>query len=80
MSFSDELKAARQRLALTQVEMATLLDVPARVYWDMEQGVEHYAITREGARARISAAGRVAGAGVRAKRSDSKRKKYNDPS
>jgi transcriptional regulator with XRE-family HTH domain len=63
MSFADELKSARKRLNLTQVEMATLLDVPPRVYWDMEQGVEHYAITKEGARARIAAAGRAAGAG-----------------
>ena len=77
MSFADELKDARKRLTLTQVEMAALLDIPARVYWDMEQGVEHYAITREGARARISAAGRAAGAGVGRKRPATKRKKYN---
>lgn len=37
-------------------------------------------ITKEAALAIDSLAGRAAGVGVRAKRSDSKRKKYNDPS
>ena len=70
MSFAAELKAARERLGLTQAEAASLLGVSFEAVSKWERGLSTPAeITQEGARARLSAAGRAAGAGgVRKKR------------
>jgi transcriptional regulator with XRE-family HTH domain len=54
MTFSERLKSARTRLGITQSEMAALLGVSARVYWDWESGkTEPAEITQEGAMARV---------------------------
>lgn len=59
MTFPEQLKAQRERLGLTQAELAALLDVPARTYWEWEAGkTTPYAITQEGALARLSKAKR----------------------
>lgn len=55
MTFPEQLKAERKRLDLTQAELAALLDVPARTYWEWESGkTTPYAITQEGALARLA--------------------------
>lgn len=55
MSFGEQLKAHRERLGLTQAELAALLDVPARTHWEWESGkTTPHAITQEGALARLS--------------------------
>jgi transcriptional regulator with XRE-family HTH domain len=57
MSFPEQLKTQRERLGLTQAELAALLDVPARTYWEWESGkTAPHAITQEGALARLSKA------------------------
>jgi transcriptional regulator with XRE-family HTH domain len=54
MSFSDQLKAERERLGLTQAGAASLLDVPARTYWEWEASkTTPYAVTQEGCLARL---------------------------
>jgi transcriptional regulator with XRE-family HTH domain len=54
MTFADQLKAARKRLHLTQVEAAGLLDTPARTYWEYEAGkTTPPAPYQEGALARL---------------------------
>lgn len=59
MPFPEQLKAHRERLGLTQAELADLLDVPSRTYWEWEAGkTTPYAITQEGALARLSKAKR----------------------
>ena len=55
MTFSEQLKTHRERLGLTQAELAALLDVPARTHWEWESGnTTPHAITQEGAIARLS--------------------------
>jgi len=57
MTFPEKLKAHRQRLGLTQAELAALLEVPARTHWEWESGkTTPYAITQEGALARLTKA------------------------
>ncbi len=57
LMFSEQLKTHRERLGLTQAEIASLLDVPARTYWEWESGkTTPHAITQEGALARLSKA------------------------
>ena len=57
MTFAEQLKAERKRLGLTQAQAAALLDVSARVHWEWETGkTEPYAITQEGALARMKKA------------------------
>jgi DNA-binding XRE family transcriptional regulator len=54
MSFSDQLKKERERLGLTQAQAASLIEVPARTYWEWEaEKTTPYAITQEGALARL---------------------------
>lgn len=54
MTFSDQLKAERERLGLTQAGAASLLDVPARTYWEWEAAkTTPYAVTQEGCLARL---------------------------
>ncbi len=56
MTFSSKLQAERKRLALTQVEAAKLLGIPARTYWEYESGtITPAKITQEGALARLAA-------------------------
>jgi transcriptional regulator with XRE-family HTH domain len=38
MTFAEQLKSHRQRLGLTQSEVADALEVSARVHWDWENG------------------------------------------
>jgi len=64
MSFAEKLKAARERLGLTQAEAAALLDVSFEAVSKWERGLSTpAAITQEGALSRLSSAGRAAGAG-----------------
>jgi len=57
MTFAQQLKTARRSLALTQDELAALLEVPARTYWEWESGkTEPAKIAQEGAMARIGRA------------------------
>ena len=57
MTFPEKLKAHRKRLGLTQADLATLLEVPARTHWEWEAGkTTPYAITQEGALARLTKA------------------------
>ena len=57
MSFADQLKQERERLGITQAQAASLLDVPARTYWEWESGkTEPHTITQEGALARTKKA------------------------
>lgn len=57
MTFSEQLKAHRQRLGLTQSEAAAVLEIPARTHWEWESGkTTPHAITQEGALARLSKA------------------------
>lgn len=55
MSFAEQLKTQRQRLGLTQSEAAAALELPARTYWEYENGkTVPQAITQEGALARLA--------------------------
>lgn len=56
MAFSDQLKAERERLGLTQAEAAALLDVSPRAIWKWEHGDEPLAVTAEGVIARLKRA------------------------
>jgi len=70
MDFAEKLKAARERLGLTQTDAAALLDVSFEAVSKWERGLSTpAAIAQEGALARLSSAGRAAGAaGVPKKR------------
>ena len=55
--FSDALKQHRNRLNLTQAEMAASLQIPARTYCEWENGkTETAVITQEGALSRLERA------------------------
>ena len=55
MSFAEQLKTERERLGLTQAQVASLLNVPARTYWEWEASkTTPYAISQEGALKRLS--------------------------
>lgn len=57
MKFAGQLKEHRKRLGLTQPQTAAILNVSARVHWEWEAGkTEPYAITQEGALARLKKA------------------------
>jgi transcriptional regulator with XRE-family HTH domain len=57
MTFAEILKTERKRLGKTQVEAATLLDLPNRVYWGWEHGeVVPPTVAQEGAIARLTSA------------------------
>lgn len=54
MTFADHLKSERKRLGITQPQMAALLDVRDRTYWEWEHGkTEPVLIAQEGAFARL---------------------------
>lgn len=54
MTFPEQLKAQRERLGLTQAELASFLDVSSRAVWQWEQGALPHVLTQEGAIARLS--------------------------
>jgi transcriptional regulator with XRE-family HTH domain len=56
MSFPEHLKAQRERLGLTQAELASFLEVSPRAVWQWEQGTLPHVLTQEGAIARLSKA------------------------
>ena len=62
--FSEQLREARQRLGLSQAEAARLLDIGKRTleHWETGDRVP-IPVAQDGALARLSAAGRAAGAG-----------------
>ena len=54
MIFAEQLKTERQRIGLSQADLAALLDVPARTYWEWEAGkTEPHVVCQEGALARL---------------------------
>jgi transcriptional regulator with XRE-family HTH domain len=56
MSFSDQLKKERKRLGITQAQVASMIEVPARTYWEWEAAkTTPYEITQQGALARLRA-------------------------
>ena len=58
MSFPEQLKAQRERLGLTQAELASFLDVSPRAVWQWEKGTLPHVLTQEGALARLTKAKR----------------------
>ena len=58
MNFPEKLKAQRERLGLTQVEIASFLDVSPRAVWQWEKGTLPHVLTQEGALARLTKAKR----------------------
>lgn len=58
MDFTEKLKAQRERLGLTQAELAALLDVSPRAVWQWEKGMLPHVLTQEGALARLTKAKR----------------------
>lgn len=56
-AFADEIIRHRERLRLTQAELAELLEVSPRVLWKWEKaGGDTLAVTKEGVVARLRAA------------------------
>lgn len=61
LSFSEQIKAERVRLGLTQAEAATLCNVSPRVWWQWESGRgSTLHVTQEGVLARLRKAQPVA--------------------
>lgn len=58
MNFPEQLKAQRERLGLTQAELASFLDVSPRAVWQWEKGTLPHVLTQEGALARLTKAKR----------------------
>jgi transcriptional regulator with XRE-family HTH domain len=58
MDFTEKLKAQRERLGLTQAELAAFLDVSPRAVWQWEKGMFPHVLTQEGALARLTKAKR----------------------
>lgn len=58
MTFPEQLKAQRERLGLTQAELASFLEVSPRAVWQWEQGTLPHVLTQEGALARLTKAKR----------------------
>ena len=53
-TFATALKIHRDRLGLTQAEAASLLEVPARTYWEWEHAkTEPVIVAQEGALRRL---------------------------
>ena len=54
MTFAEQLKTQRKRIGLKQADLAALLEVPARTYWEWEAGkTEPHVVCQEGALARL---------------------------
>ena len=58
MTFPEQLKVQRERLGLTQAELASFLDASPRAVWQWEKGTLPHVLTQEGAIARLSKAKR----------------------
>lgn len=58
MAFPEKLKHHRERLGLTQAELAEFLEVSPRAVWQWEKGDVPHILTQEGAIARLSKAKR----------------------
>jgi len=58
VTFPEQIRAQRERLGLTQAELAAFLDVSPRAVWQWEQGTLPHVLTQEGALARLSKAKR----------------------
>jgi DNA-binding XRE family transcriptional regulator len=58
MTFPKQLKTQRERLGLTQAELASFLDVSPRAIWQWEKGTLPHVLTQEGALARLTKAKR----------------------
>lgn len=58
MDFTEKLKAQRERLGLTQAELAAFLDVSPRAVWQWEKGMLPHILTQEAALARLTKAKR----------------------
>lgn len=56
MTFPEQLKTHRDRLGLTQAELAAFLEVSPRAVWQWEKGTLPHALTQEGALARLTKA------------------------
>ena len=56
MTFPDQLKTHRERLDLTQAELASFLEVSPRTVWQWEKGELPHILTQEGALARLTKA------------------------
>ena len=56
MSFPEQLKSQRERLGLTQAELAAFLEVSPRAVWQWEKGTLPHVLTQEGALARLTKA------------------------
>jgi DNA-binding XRE family transcriptional regulator len=54
MTFPEKLKTHRERLGLTQAELASFLDVSPRAVWQWEKGKVPHVLTQEGALARLA--------------------------
>lgn len=53
MTFPEQLKDQRERLGLTQAELAAFLNVSPRAVWQWEKGTLPHVLTQEGALARL---------------------------
>jgi transcriptional regulator with XRE-family HTH domain len=58
MAFPEQLKTQRERLGLTQAELASFLDVSPRAVWQWEKGALPHVLTQEGAITRLTKAKR----------------------
>jgi DNA-binding XRE family transcriptional regulator len=56
MTFPEQLKTHRERLSLTQAELAAFLEVSPRAVWQWEKGELPHILTQEGALARLEKA------------------------
>ena len=56
--FPEQLKNHRERLGLTQAELAAFLDVSPRAIWQWEKGTLPHVLTQEGVLARLTKAKR----------------------
>lgn len=56
MTFPEQLKTHRERLGLTQAELASFLEVSPRAVWQWEKGELPHILTQEGALARLTKA------------------------
>lgn len=56
MGFPEQLKTHRERLGLTQAELAAFLEVSPRAVWQWEKSELPHILTQEGALARLAKA------------------------
>jgi DNA-binding XRE family transcriptional regulator len=59
MTFPEQLKTHRERLSLTQAELATFLEISPRAVWQWEKGELPHILTQEAALARLTKAKRA---------------------